>query len=335
MQTPRYLAAGLILCASLAACGGGGGGGGTTSGGNPPTPTPASTPTLTPSTTNASGTVVDDQTGAALAGVKVVVMPWGNGPGTCNPTPQPATSITPQNDGCPTPLPSPQVTTDPNGKFTLSGVANGHYLLVIGNDVAYTPPPGYTPPTCTTGCGTPTPAPFQVQAVVHDNVTLTGGNQTLVAPTMPPIPTVTPPAWELSGKYRLAMLDKQWEMPCYIGWEYAREQRSLAGSSVDEWITENTRSINAWQMSSSASGSVQTLTTGHGGDAGGTDCANSLVQLAFGGQNSYATDARTIWFNGQWLLYEKQGTTFYQGIGFTEFTIDPRSFQDPNIATWP
>ena len=173
------------FAAAIAACGGGGGGGG-----NPVTAPPIVTPTspTTPGSqiTTASGTVVDDGTGQPIAGVSVKLMPWA----TCAATPAP-TSITPENDGCPTPLPSPQATTNAQGQFSLGGVANGHYLLVIGADAVATVPPGYTTPpgNCGGPCPTPSPVPgTPVQGTVHDNVTLTGGNQTLKAPTLPSVP---------------------------------------------------------------------------------------------------------------------------------------------------
>lgn len=304
-------------------------------GGSPPAVTPTSVPaaTPTPGTSSASGVVVNDANGSALAGVPVKLMPWA----PCAATPSPATSITPGNDGCPTPLPSPQVTTDPSGAFTLRGVPNGRYLLVIGNDVAYTPPPGYAPPACTNTCGTPTPAPFTVQAVVHDSVTLTGGNQTLEAPALPAIPTITPPPWETDGEYRLATLDASTEMPCYIAWQYERAQNGLAGSSVDEWLTENVRAVN--QARQMKTGAYITVTNFGAADQGGTSCNQSLVDPAIFATNPTANvaavDPRSVWFSGQWTLYQASGTNFYQGIGLTEFPIDPRSISDPSQPVWP
>ena len=107
MQKPRYLAAGFVLCASLAACGGGGGGGSTTPTTSTPTPIPTST-----STTGAtgSGVLVDHETGAPIAGMYV-----GLAPDTVGATPV------------------PQPTTDANGKFTVTASASGTYLLVIGD----------------------------------------------------------------------------------------------------------------------------------------------------------------------------------------------------------
>src|ERR1700722_810473 len=100
LSAPRFAAACIFLTTTLVACGGGGGG----SSPDPTTPTSYPTTGTTPAaTTNASGTVVNDTNGSPLAGVTVKLMPWGNGAGTCAATPTPATSITPENDGCPTP----------------------------------------------------------------------------------------------------------------------------------------------------------------------------------------------------------------------------------------
>ncbi|MGB6985320.1 MAG: hypothetical protein WBD74_05000 [Candidatus Aquilonibacter sp.] len=323
----RLIASTVVISAALVACGGGG-----STGGNVPPATNAPTPTAAQTTTNASGTVVDDGTGNPLAGVAVKLMPWV----PCGATPVPATSITPENDGCPTPLPSPQATTASNGTFTLNGVPNGHYLLIIGADTVSTPPAGYAPPSCTVNCGTPTPAPFTVRATVHDNVTLTGGNQTLVAPTLPTVPSgYTPPMWETNGDYRLATLDAAKEMPCYIAWQYERAQHGLAGSSVDEWLTENIRA-NILYIVAHDGGTLVPLSTGGGSDTGGTDCYNSNLVAQFApGASSYAVNARTLSFGGEWSLYETAGTSFYQGVGFTELPIDPRSFTDPNFPNWP
>gem|GEM_PF-1188052 len=313
---------------ALAACGGGGAGGPVPSGG---TPSASPTQTQPPSnTTNASGVVVDDADGKPLAGVPVSLMPWA----PCGPTPSPATAITPKSDGCPTPLPSPQPTTDANGNFRLSNVPNGQYILVIGSDVVYTPPPGYTPPSCTTNCGTPTPAPFTVQAVVHDNVTLTGGNQTLKAPTLPSNSYYAAPAWETNGDYRIATLDVGTEMPCYIAWEYLRAQNGLPGSSVDEWLTENVRADN---YASQRSGTFTPVTDDIVNNRGGVSCQPStLDQTIFAYNpttNAHAIDPRSIWFSGQYLGYSPSiGSS---AVGLAEFPIDPRANTDPVQPPWP
>ncbi len=111
MQTPRYLAAGFVFCATLAACGGGGGGGSTGGGGLPSTPTPSPTSSSTANIATGSGILVDHETGAALAGIKVGLAP---------------------NTGGATP--NPQGTTAADGSFKIQATP-GTYLLVIGNDV--------------------------------------------------------------------------------------------------------------------------------------------------------------------------------------------------------
>jgi hypothetical protein len=348
----------MLFCVAafvLVACGGGGtpptntGGGGST-----PTPTPTPTPSPTPLATGAAqvacapvtpapgggttvcGLVVNDANGSPKSGEQVRLMPWGTGPGMCSATPVPTTSITPENDGCPTPLPSPVASTGASGTFTLGNVPAGHYIVVIGaeNDIAFTPPPGYAPPTCINACGTPTPAPFTVQAVIHDNVTIASQSsvQVLQAPTLPVATGITVPIWETNGDYRLATLDASTEMPCYIGWEYERTQHGLAGSAVDEWLTENERTDIAYLVAHDG-GTVQTLTTGHGANSGGTDCVNSLVAPISGGGNAYASDPRTLWFGGQYAYYVPGSSS--SAFGVAEFPIDPRSLQDPNITPWP
>lgn len=292
---------------ALAACGGGGGGGGVTppTGGSTPTPTPTQTQSAT--TTNATGTVVNDANGTALAGARVVLMPWG----PCGATPSP-TSITPEDDGCPTPLPSPQATTDANGNFTLTGAPNGHYLLVIGSDS-----------TSSTGA---------VQATVHDNVTLTGGNQSLKAPTLPPIPTVTPATWETNGDYRLSTLDIAKEDPCFAGYNQKRTSSSLPATSVDEWLMENARAVNAYFANGSPGG------IGYGWLATGNEtvtspsCNAATIAFAFNPPAStQSTDLRNIWFAG--IAYSYQNGT--QSSTSMEFPVDPRSYTDPNVPTWP
>ena len=307
----------LALLAGLAACGGGGGGGSSPipAGGGGATPTPVASPVSTPgsATTNASGVVVNDANGTPLAGVPVKLMPWG----PCG-TPPPAAQITPENDGCPTPLPSPQATTNPQGQFTLNGAPNGHYLLVIGTDS--------------------TSATDPVQATVHDNVTLTGGNQTLLAPTLPPVPTITPQPWETNGEYRLATLNPTSETPCFADWQQERTSNGLPVGSIDEWLLENVRAFNTYRQDPNYANapwpgnSFGVLTTGNEG-GGGTSCAQD-IPFAFAPGNvviSYSEGLQTTWFAGQYLT----GSSTVSVMQSAEFPIDPRAFVDPNVPNWP
>ncbi len=107
-----------LFCASmLLACGGGGAPpspGGSSDGGATPCPagmtgTPPNCE-LAPTSTTASGRLVDDPSGAALGGVTVGLAPWTAGA-----------------------TPMPEGTTAPDGTFAFTA-PNGHYLLIIGSE---------------------------------------------------------------------------------------------------------------------------------------------------------------------------------------------------------
>jgi len=154
------------------------------------------TPTPSPSTTTATGQLVTDPGGIAIAGVHVALQPWA-----AYPTPGPS----------PTPL-AITATTDASGNFTLAGVPNGSYLLIIGSDSSA----DVTQPT------------------IHDHITLTGGNQTLVAPTLPSVSTlVTVSAVESSGKYRFRSLTNS----CFAEVNAARTASPKL--VADEWLLES------------------------------------------------------------------------------------------------
>ena len=306
----------LALLAGLAACGGGGGGGSSPiPAGGGATPTPINAPTPSAPTTNASGVVVNDANGSPLAGVPVKLMPWG----PCG-TPPPTAQITPEDDGCPTPLPSPQATTNPQGQFTLNGAPDGHYLLVIGTDSTSETDP--------------------VQATVHDNVTLTGGNQTLLAPTLPPVPTITPQPWEINGEYRLATLNPTSETPCFVDWQQERTSNGLPVGSIDEWLLENVRAFNTYRQDPNYRNApwpgnpFGLITTGNEGQSGGVNCQNGIAvnfppspPIA----GNYPLDPQTLWFAGQYLT----GSSTVSVRQSAEFPIDPRAFVDPNVPNWP
>ena len=310
----------LALLAGLAACGGGGGGGSSPipAGGGGATPTPVASPVTTPgsATTNASGVVVNDASGSPLAGVPVKLMPWG----PCGTVP-PAAQITPENDGCPTPLPSPQATTNPQGQFTLNGAPDGHYLLVIGTDS--------------------TSATDPVQATVHDNVTLTGGNQTLLAPTLPPVPTITPQPWEINGEYRLATLNPTSETPCFVDWQQERTSNGLPVGSIDEWLLENVRAFNTYRQDPNyhpapwSGNPFGAITTGNEWESGGVNCQSGVASSFVAGANTYAVNPQAEWFAGQSVIFSAYGGTNNESTQTAEFPIDPRAFVDPNVPNWP
>ncbi len=295
------------LVATLAACGGGGGG----TGGPPPTITPTATACpsgytgtapncVTPaSTTTATGMLVDDPSGSPLAGVPVKLEPWTAGA---------------------TPLPSPQATTAANGAFSIGPVANGHYLLVIGSDSS----------TDTT------------RPTIHDNVTLTGGTQALAAPNLTvtpygPIPTVTPPAVETSGDYRLDTLSATDEVPCLTAFNQQRASLNLPPVVADEWLTENAREWDAFATSGQFAALQPTLTwygsltAEHQYTGGSTTCA-AFAAAAFA-PGATAESANVQWYAGNYISFAPPNQ--YQGAGEQELPFDPRFQADPSVPIWP
>jgi hypothetical protein len=255
--------------------------------------------------------------------------PTGGGGGTPTPTPSPTPSTTTTASGTVVDrdtnaglggisvaiapwvagaTPIPEGTTAPNGTFTFTA-ANGHYLLYIGSNST----------SDTT------------RATVHDNITLTGGAQALHAPTLPPVPYITPPPSETSGNYRLALLDQTAEVPCFDDFNAARVSNSLPQVVEDEWLTENTREIIAWSTSANRNtgGTATLLTTGNTQAIGGATCT-SLLAITIPG-STYAMDARTMWFGGTSELVLGGP----QSQGLLEYPIDPRAFTDPNFPNWP
>jgi hypothetical protein len=297
----------LAASAILAACGGSSGGSIPITPTNPP-------PTKTPGTTVAQGTLVDDPSGIALAGVTVRLDPW-----IAYPTPGP------------TPTPIVTATTDPSGHFTITA-RNGTYLLVIGPDAVNTPPPGWsTPPS--DAMDTPIPGANGWRATIHDKVVLNGGAQVLIAPTMLPEPLYTPSAVETSGKYRLATLDALTEAPCILAYNQNRIALNLAPAVVDEWLTENTRDVDEAAITPGGVGDILYLMTagwGHAIASGGANCGFDVVSGAFP-LGAYSLDPQALWFGGQYIPYSDH----YSAVGLAEFPVDPRILTPPRIPPWP
>lgn len=264
-------------------------------GGGGYTPNPGPTSTLTPTTTTATGMVVDDPSGSPLAGITVRLEPW-----IVYPTPGPS----------PTPVAS--ATTDPSGKFSITA-ANGHYLLVIGSDDSS----DTTRPT------------------IHDNVMLNGGAQALVAPTMPPIPGVTPPAAETGGNYRLATIDQTHEIPCITAYDQQRANAGLTKPVIDEWLTENTRmvveqSVTPYRGQTDPRNPFGFINSAGDALSGGSTCADAMVRLNQPPDQTFFNGS--FWFAGSYYPYQSGST--YSAYGRITYPIDPRLFKDPNVPNW-
>jgi hypothetical protein len=273
----KYIFACVALAALLAACGGGGGGA------TPPTsgPPPTQTPTATPSTTTASGKVVDRATSTALAGVSVAIEPWT----------YPSTPI-------------PEATTASDGTFSFTA-PNGHYLLIVGSDSA-----------------------SDTRATVHDSITLKGGPQVLAAPTAFPEPSVTPPASETSGAYRLMTLDTQWQTPCLSATNTQRANLGLAALVPDEWLEENAEEIHQAQLSLDlvglGSGAIVSAHNTNG--SGQADCAAFVATDYVAGMPTWSTDQvamspYTVWFGGAFSDYQSSPPV---GDGYDSYALDPQ-----------
>ena len=218
-----------------------------------------------------------------------------------------------------TPLPAPQATTDASGNFTLANAPNGHYLLVIGNDT-----PGQT-----------------AAAVVHDNVTLAGGNQVLKAPTLPTIPGYTAPAWETNGTYRIATLDATNEVPCFNAWNNDRAAHSLPAAVPDEWLQENVRAQQGFFVAGSVgsrgtNGGYVTYYEAQAGAGGSPNCKVTMVDPTFtssGGANQPAAlSANMLWYGAIFQSVTLNGST--ANNGYQELPYDPRFQADP-FGNWP
>ncbi len=329
-QRGSRVAAFLFLGAMLAACGGGGGGGTPATQAPGPTSCPSgyagTAPNCTPVTTHttAQGTVVNDTTGAAMAGVKVQLDPW-----TAFPTPGP------------TPTPIAVSTTDPSGHFVVTA-PNGTYLLVIGTDAINTPPPGWSTPA-PSAQDTPIPGAANFTATVHDRIVL-NGQTILAAPTMPPVALYTPPATETGSSYRLATLNALTEVPCVLAYNTARTSFGLSGAVIDEWLVENSRAFIAQHESPQfyvnpptpePSNPFGYLASGSGFQSGGNNCAQMMTTVTtFDGQlGVYSKNANAQWFGGIYAPYAPGNS--YSAYGLAEYPIEPRVYSDPNVPIWP
>jgi len=274
-----------VLVVTLAACGGGGGGaatGGGGGGGVLPTPAP-------PVTTNATGQLVTDPGGVAIAGVHVALQPWA-----AYPTPGPS----------PTPLPI-SATTDASGSFTLTAVPNGSYLLIIGSDSSA----DVTQPT------------------IHDHITLTGGTQALVAPTLPAIPLVSFNAVETSGKYRFRSLTNS----CFAEVKAARNP-ALIPMIADEWMLEDAYWRTQRQVAVNNGGNPATTTPNNNGSFG----SSYTARFPSSGCADLVTNLQPGVVQGPYPLYGGYYEAASFGNGWLDAAGDMRvSPLGPGNALWP
>lgn len=279
LRFPGFL---LLSTVVLAGCGGGGA----------TAPLPSNGPTPGPTIASVSGRVVDDSTGAPLAGVNVGLAPW-------------IADATPLPEG----------TTAPDGTFAFSAQP-GHYLLVVGSNSAAD----------------------TTRATIHDNVTLVAGTNALQAPVLPPWPTVTPPAWELNGSYRLQTIDAATELPCFTAYNAQRSAHGLPSVVFDEWLKENTRDAVAWHTGGQYDPSKQTnashaLTISNAGSVGGTDCSHLASEVDL--QRAESANPHNLWFSGKFIMWTAPGTASPQGFGISELPLDPREQIDGSGYVWP
>jgi hypothetical protein len=329
MKNLKYITAVALALAFLAGCAGVG---------QSPLPQAASVPQngasamrATPDGTAftvASGRVVADPSGAPMAGVAVNLYLWT----PCTVVRKPGL----RNFVCPKPVATTK--TGGDGRFRLRA-RPGHYLLAIGSD----DPTDIVHPT------------------VHDNVTLAGASQRLLAPgpcpgtppqsvgphCMPTFPTVTATVPEKSGDYRLATLDSH-EVPCAKAFNVQRTALGLEPAVVDEWLTENTRGEVGDRINPKVEPFLKyvVLSTGQiaadGGDNKPVDgvsaCGYYLVPGAFASafpiEQKYALDPRTHWMSARWVLFTPPHSVT-QGYGLVQYPRDPRNFQDPKVKYWP
>ncbi len=204
-------------------------------------------------------------------------------------------------------------TTDASGHFTITA-HNGAYMLVIGSD-----------------SNTDTTRP-----TVHDHIVL-GAQAVLAAPSMPPIPGITPAPVETNGDYRLVTIDQTHELPCIQDYDQQRANHSLPSPVIDEWLTENVRaavsqSVTPYNKQVAQSNPYGFLTTGNSTQTGGTSCA-TMASNAFSNpadQDPFASP----WYAGSFLPYQASNGNL-PAYGASEFPYDPRIIPDPNALAWP
>jgi hypothetical protein len=262
-------------------------------------------PVAPASRTTAYGYVLDDPSGSPLAAIAVKLYPWKS----CK-------VVSRQQLDCPKALRSTQTADD--GKFTLTNVPNGHYLLVIGSDSTS----DFTRPT------------------IHDSVQIRGGSQKLVAPTLPKVPKYEgihgykPPAVEVSGKYRLVTMNP-YETKCLGELDTWRAQHRLLSEVEDEWLSENTRALMhnyLWaQVGKKSTLAAQVFSEG---GKSAIDCTGSFV-FAFNAHPKEIANPQQVWFGGNGTAFKPKVGPSPQYFSLLELPWDPRTGKTFGFNPWP
>ncbi len=269
--------------------------------------------------TQAWGYVYSDPEGKPIANVRVEIAAWAPIRGKLQPSLEVAR-------------------TNLRGRFAFSA-ANGKYLLTIGSDEAYTPPPGYQTPNPLTSVGDDPGLPnMHWLATVHDTIVLSGGSQQIKASLLPKqivgrridgsfVFARVPPI-ESMMLYRVTELTA-FEAECFDAEQIRRKRLHRALLVPDEWLLENTRAMHKAQVDLnlvwdgfdwSAIGAP--AKTPQSSTSGGSTCA-SIVQRQTVKQQERQAD--TLWFGAAGGLGKANASTGERDLfEIEEWFLDPR-----------
>jgi hypothetical protein len=276
--------------------------------------------------TQAWGYVYSDPEGKPLANVPVEIASWAPIRGKLQPSHQVAR-------------------TNAAGRFAFTA-PSGKYLLTIGSDEAYTPPPRYQTPDPLTSVGEDPGLPnMHWLATVHDTILLTGESQQIKASLLPkqayagkaggPYKYIQVPSIERTRNYRVTQLSKI-EAECLAAEQIRRHQLHRNPLVPDEWLMENTRAMHkaqviddliwdgfAWRAIGAPSRTPQSSTEG------GSTCAFIVLDQSV---NTQELDGESLWFGaaeGLGKADSKSGVRDAWQI--EEWFVDPRL--SPQV--WP
>jgi hypothetical protein len=275
--------------------------------------------------THAWGYVYSDPEGKPLAGVPVMIAAWAPIHGKLQPSHEVAR-------------------TNAAGRFAFTA-PSGKYLLTVGGDEAYTPPPGYQTPDPLTSVGDDPGLPnMHWLATVHDTIVLTGATQQIKASVLPkqayagkaggPYKYVRVPAIERTRSYRITELSKI-EAECLAAEQIRRHRLHRNPLVPDEWLMENTRAMNRAQVRDNAiwdgfawSAIGEPVKTPQSSAEGGPTCSVIVLGQSL---NVQEVDRRSLWFGVGEGLSARDKTGNRAVFQIEEWFLDPR------VATqkWP